>query len=102
MEMKFTTNEIAAMKLCLNYDDRATQLDDNFSNAGPTDFAKALGWTMHQVGGLVASLEKKGVAWLDNRDGDFGVAADDVDMHIVWLTEKGVNEIFDIIEAEAK
>ena len=100
--MTFTANEIAAMKLCLNYDDRAEQIDDNFSNAGPTDFAKALGWTMHQVGGLITNLEKKGVAWLDNREGECGIRTDDVDMHIVWLTEKGVNEIFDIIEAEGK
>ena len=96
--MKYTHNEIRAMKMCLNYDDRETQICDNFSNAGPTDIAAEFGWNMHRVGGLIASLENKGVAWLDNRDGDAGMKNCDTDMHILWLTEKGVNEIFDIIE----
>ena len=103
-----TQNEIAALKVCLNYEDRATQLDDNFSNGGPVQIANALGWNMHQVGGLITNLEKKGVAWLDDRADDMatkgkgiGTKHCDVEMHIVWLTEKGVNAIFDIIEGEA-
>lgn len=105
--MTFTVNEIAAMKVCLNYDTRAMQLDDNFSNGGPVQIANALGWNMHQVGGLITNLEKKGVAWLDDRADDMatkgkgiGTTHCDVEMHIVWLTEKGVNAIFDIIEKE--
>ena len=98
--MKYTDNEIRAMKMCLNYDNREDMLSDPFSDVGPTDIAAEFGWNMHRVGGLIASLENKGVAWLDNRDGDAGMKNCDTDMHILWLTEKGVNEIFDIIEKE--
>ena len=35
-----TANEITAMKMCLNYDDREAQHADNFSNAGPVDIAQ--------------------------------------------------------------
>ena len=96
--MTFTVNEIAAMKVCLNYDTRAMQLEDNFSNGGVGDLANALGWNMHQIGGLIASLEKKGVVWIDDRQGDWPNCL--TKYHIVWLTEKGVNAIFDIIEKE--
>jgi len=47
---------------------------------------------------LIASLEKKGVVWIDDRQGDWPNCM--TKYHIVWLTEKGVNAIFDIIEKE--
>lgn len=96
-----TQNEITAMKLCLNYDDRQAQHDDNFSPCGPLDIAEALGWDMHQVGGLLTSLQSKGLAYVDDREGDSGLTGCGVDMHIVWLLEAGVDAIFDIIEQEA-
>lgn len=96
-----TQNEITAMKLCLNYGDRQAQHDDNFSNAGPLDIAKALGWDMQQVGGLLSNLRTKGMAYVDDRSEDVGLRNCGVDMHIVWLLEAGIDAIFDIIEGEA-
>lgn len=95
--MSYTQNEIAALKMCLNYNDRASQADDNHSDASPVTIAKALGWDMQQVGGLLSSLEKKGVAYVDDRSGDHGVF--DVSEHIVYLTKAGIDAIFNIIEA---
>ena len=100
--MNLTDNEIKAMKACLNYRNREDQMYDNFSDTGPVDIAKELGWDMHQVGGLLASLENKGMAWVDDRSDDSHMKGCGTDMHIVWLTEKGVNAIFDIIEKEGK
>jgi hypothetical protein len=94
----FTQNEIAALKMCLNYDNRAHQLDDNHSDASPVTIAKALGWNMNQAGGLISSLSGKGAIWVDDREGE--PWHKDVSMHIVYLTNKGVDAIFDIIEAE--
>ena len=93
--MKITENEVRAMKLCLNYDNRGDQRSDNFSNAGPTEIAEALGWNMHQIGGLLTSLEQKDLVK--------GVAdSPDVEMHIAVLTAKGIDLIFDTIEGESK
>ena len=86
-----TDNEIIALKACLNYKSRQAQLDDNFSNGGHKEFKDALGWNDKQVSALIGSLESKGLGWGDKNDGNG---------HIFWLTEKGVNVIFDIIEAE--
>ena len=98
MAETFTVNEIAAMKMCLNYDDRESQHGDNHSDCGPEDIAKSFGWNMHQAGGLIASLSNKEVAWLDDREGE--PWHNDPTMHVLYLTEKGVNAIFDIIEKE--
>lgn len=84
-----TQNEVRAMSLTLNYDDRESQLSDNFSNAGIEELCEAFDWNKHQVAGLIGSLDKKGMAVYDEEDID-----------LLWLTEKGVNTIFDIIEAE--
>ena len=90
---KLTQNEITAMKTCLNYDDRETQLCDNFSNGGADEFKAVLGWTDAQVRGLISSLEQKGMG-----NGDYADA--EGSSHTFWLSEKGVNAIFDVIEAE--
>ena len=95
---KFTQNEIAALKMCLNYDNRTCQHDDNHSDATPVTIAEAFGWNMQQVGGLLSSLSSKGAAWVDDREGE--PWHKDVSMHVVYLTEKCVDEICDIIEAE--
>jgi hypothetical protein len=93
-----TQNEITALKSCLNYDDREGQLSDNFSNGGPDEFKKALGWNDQQVGGLITSLQEKGLGDIDDRSGE--LAWGEKLPHIFWLSDKGVNAIFDIIEAE--
>lgn len=89
--MQLTENEIKALKICLNYDERVTQLSDNFSNGGHEEFKAELGWDDKQVAALIGSLEKKGMGSGDDNEGNG---------HIFWLSEDGVNAIFDIIEAE--
>ena len=89
--MKLTDNEVKALKICLNCNTRESQLEDNFSNGGASEFMAALGWTNKQVAGLISSLEQKGLGCGDHNDGNG---------HIFWLTEFGVNTIFDVIEKE--
>ena len=88
--MKLTTNEVQALEICLNYDSRECQLEDNFSNGGSEEFQATLGWSKYQVAGLISSLEQKGLGWGDDNDGNG---------HIFWLSELAVNTIFDIIES---
>ena len=87
--MNITALEYAAMKICLNYNDRESQLDDNFSNGGHEDFMEKLGLNRQAAAALCGSLEKKGLGENDDNDGDG---------HILWLTEDGVNAIFDHLE----
>ena len=88
-----TANEITALKVCLNYDSREEQLSDNYSNGGQNEFKAALGWNDKQVSALIGSLEAKGMGYSDDNDDGNGE-------NIFWLSELGVNTIFDIIEAE--
>ena len=93
-----TNNEITALKVCLNYDERSSQLDDNFSNGGPEEFMEALNWNAQQVGGLISSMVEKGVGWLDRREGELAMPGEKLE-HIFWLTDDGVDAIFDILES---
>jgi hypothetical protein len=86
-----TANEITALKLCLNYDSRAEQHCDNFSNGGQKEFKAALGWNDKQVAALIGSLIDKGMGYSDDEEGNG---------NIFWLSDLGVDTIFDIIEAE--
>lgn len=104
MNTTLTQNEIAAMKMCLNYtDDRECQRGDNHSDATPADIGIALGWNKQQVGGILASLIQKGMVWVDDRSGEADpVVRNNPDFHVVYLTDElGVDTIFDIIEQEA-
>ena len=92
MADKLTENEFRALRACLNYDNRTEQLSDNFSNAGVTEFREVLGWGKHQVAGLVSSLQQKGMGEMDT---DLSNPVD-----LFWLSEDGVNAIFDRIEKE--
>jgi hypothetical protein len=89
LQANLTENEVTALRVCLNYDNRADQLADNFTNGGTEEFMAALNWNAQQVGGLMTSLTEKGLGYHDEED------------DIFWLTEVGVNAIFDIIEGEA-
>ena len=91
MTHDLTDAEITAIRTCLNYGNRESQLSDNFSNGGMVEFMDALGWNRNQVAALIGSLEKKGMGWSDDNDGNG---------HIFWLSEKAVNIIFDIMEEE--
>ena len=86
-----TQNEVAALKTCLNYNDRDNQLSDNFSNGGAEEFKAELGWNDKQVAALIGSLESKGMGYGDHNSGNG---------HIFWLSELGVNTLFDVLEAE--
>lgn len=107
--MTLTEKEVAALRLCLNYSERESQLSDNFSNGGPVEFANALfDGNLRAAGGLISSLEKKGLGWLDDRTGDMECSYDRnmrprkplVSEHIFWLTDEGVNAVFDIAESK--
>lgn len=87
--MKLTANEVKGMNATLNYDNRESQLSDNYSNAGMEELMSELQWSKRQVVGLIGSLTKKGLVSYDKED------------DILWLTEKGVNAIFDEIEKES-
>jgi len=97
MTISLTNNEIAALKMCLNSDTREGQLGDNFSNGGSEEFATLFEGSkknrLQAAGGLISSLEKKG---LGDQDSDNNGNPGD----IFWLSEFGVNTIFDIIEKE--
>jgi hypothetical protein len=85
-----TEAEVTCLKACLNYDTREAQLSDNYSNGDPDEFQAQLDWNMHQVGGVMTSLKEKNMGFYDPED------------DIFWLTEDGVNTIFDLIEAEQR
>jgi len=84
-----TKNEAAAMIVSLNYTNRDDQLSDNYSNASIETLMQTLGWSAQQVGGLATSLTDKGLAFVDDVDTGEG---------ILWLTEAGVNAVFDYVE----
>jgi hypothetical protein len=84
--MNITDREYAAMEICLNYNDRETQLIDNFSNGGFAEFMSELGLSRHQAAQLCGSLEEKGLGVNDGNQGNG---------HIMWLTDAGVHAIFD-------
>ena len=86
--MNLTEKEVAALKECLNYSTREAQLDDNYSNGGMAEFINLFG-NKHVAAGVVSSLMEKGLGEMDTED------------DIFWLTEKGVNAIFDYLEAES-
>lgn len=87
--INITENEGRALVACLNYDKLESQLDDNHSVAGPNEFADVLGWNMHQVGGLVASLTQKGLGFEESM-----LEMTGENYSIFWLSEKGVRVAF--------
>lgn len=89
--MNITEREYAAMEICLNYNDRESQLSDNYSNGGIDEFMSELGLNRHQAAQLCGSLEEKGLGWNDDNEGNG---------HILWLTYEGVNAIFDYRESK--
>lgn len=97
-KVKLTDAEFWALSLCLNYDDMEAQLGDNFSNGGPTEFKQALGWTDHQVAGLISSLEKKGLGYCE----EINDVTNNKAGIVFWLTEKGVQAVFADKEAGRK
>lgn len=87
-----TINEALCLIACLNYPSRDAQLDDNMSVAGARDFMKVLNWNAQQIGGLIASLEKKGLGQMDTE----GINGEPLDLF--WLSDRGINTIFNYLE----
>lgn len=84
-----TSHEAAILEASLNYDNRQCQHEDNYSVCGLEEARDATGLNSHGVAGVLGSLEKKGLATY--------VEDDD----LVWLSQKGVDAIFDVIESRA-
>ena len=87
-KITLTENEMKAVKVCLNYNNRDAQLNDNYSNGGVEEFKLELGWNDQQIGGLISSMAEKGIGYMDNKYANA----------IFWLTEDGVNAYFDQLE----
>ena len=84
MNISITKNEFLALKACLNYSNKESQLDDNFSNGGIEEFMSILNWNINQVKGLISSLEQKGLGYNEG--------------HIFWISELGVETVFNYME----
>jgi DNA-binding MarR family transcriptional regulator len=73
-----------------NYDRREAQKDDNYSNCDFADAARVTGFNRHGVAALVGSLEKKGLAWVD--EDEYG--------DTIWFTDDGIDAVYNIMEAK--
>jgi len=90
--VRVTANERIALDIARNYDSREAQLSDNYSNLTGADLIANTGWSPQKAGGVIHSIIKKGLAWQDRTA--------DVGKDIVWLTDKGVHVIFNILDTE--
>ena len=93
-KVNITEKEIKVMKLCLNYDNRYDQLDDNFSDVGPKNIMDILSWSKEQVGGVISSLEKKELVYSEPEQ-QSPIPYQTPLPSTLWLTEKGINVYFD-------
>lgn len=59
-----------------------------FSDVGFPELRDGTGLTNNVLRGVVSSLIKKQLITVDDRKGDWGIDHRDVDMHIIYLTEK--------------
>ncbi len=87
--MTLTENEIKALKMCVNYNTRDEQFSDNFSNAGTHEFSRLFNGNMKAAGGLISSLVKKDLGYMDDEGYD-----------IFWLSDTGIDTVFDILEKD--
>ncbi len=90
MTTSLTTLEAALLTKCLNYDTREDQMQDNYTNADLSDAYNICGGK-HEAAGVIGSLSKKGLIHdLDAEDGS-----------MIWLTDNGINAIFNYKEVTA-
>ena len=59
-----------------------------FSDMGYEELRDDTGLTNKTLRGVIGSLVKKGMVDVWDREGDWGIDSRDVDMHIIYLTEK--------------
>ena len=81
--------ELQAVEICLNYQNREAQLSDNYSNGGMEEFTSMI-FNGDRVKAelLVRLMEAKGLGQMDEEE------------DIFWLSERAVNEYFDIKEGK--
>lgn len=60
-------------------------LEDNFSCATIEDFQRELDLDKHQISGLISSLEKKGIIWMEDRE-DEGLP------NLYWISDEWLKE----------
>lgn len=81
-----TQNEKTFLKLCLNYDTVEAQIGDNYSNGGIDEAMNLFDGTKQSkrqaAGGLLSSLQQKGMGWLDT------------EYDMFCLTERGIHAAF--------
>jgi hypothetical protein len=81
-----TQNEKTFLKLCLNYDTIEQQLGDNYSNGGIDEamslFDGAKQYKRQAAGGLLSSLQQKGMGELDT------------ECDMFCLSERGIHAAF--------
>ena len=92
-----TLKEAQLLEAALNYDDRESQLDDNYSNADLTT-AHYIAGGKHEGAGLIGSLVKKG--YVENPEATT-MDLNGEDYVGIWLTPAGVHAIFDYLEGVA-
>lgn len=77
------------LNAALNYETREAQHSDNYSNLCLSG-SYAICGGKHEAAGVIGSLTTKGLAYMEG--------ADDYDRDpIIWLTDEGVDAIFDHI-----
>ena len=88
MKHTLTTREAAMLDAALNYETREDQHEDNYSNLCLSDSYDICGGK-HEAAGVVGSLTTKGLVYIEDEDRD--------DDPTIWLTDEGVDAIFDYI-----
>ena len=82
-KIKLTEQEKMVLDNTVNYDTAEAQRGDNYSNlACDKEDAKSLGLSIHSLRGIVGSLVKKGIVYLDDIMDD--------GTEFIYLTELGI------------
>lgn len=89
-EFGCTKAEFTALFVTRNYDRRASQIEDNFSNAGVPELVKATGFNSKGVSALIGSLESKKLAFFD------------YEYKCLYMTKEGINVLYSVLEKFAK
>jgi len=89
MTTTFTANEIAFLRMVINYTDRDNQRCDNCSNAGMAEAITLMGGK-HNGAGLLGSLTAKGIGEMH---------CDGYDVFEIY--EDRIDTVYDALEQEA-
>lgn len=91
-----TDNELKALALCVapNKDPEYMKDDRGCWLAGAPEMRKALGWTEHQVAGLLSSLEQKGMGF-----GEY-TCPDELETHVFYPSDAGIDAAYAYINSQ--